>query len=61
MALCSVSEVERFLEIDVDTTLQTHIEFTFIPYVDAAIKRFSAHWMRHEKETAFYIQILPSC
>ena len=40
MALCSVSEVERFLEIDVDTTLQNHIEFTFIPYVDAAIKRF---------------------
>ena len=47
MALCSVNEVERFLEIDVDTTLQNHIEFTFIPYVDAAIKRFLGYDWEH--------------
>ena len=40
MALSSVTSVERFLQIDVDDTLQNHIEFTYIPYVDAAIKRF---------------------
>ena len=40
MALSSVTGVERFLQIDVDSTLENHIEFTFIPYVDAAIKRF---------------------
>tara|TARA_Y100000114_G_scaffold44816_2_gene40478 strand:+ start:3231 stop:3875 length:645 start_codon:yes stop_codon:yes gene_type:complete len=54
MALCSVSEVERFLEIDVDTTLQNHIEFTFIPYVDAAIKRFLGYDVEQQTYTEVF-------
>ena len=40
MALCSYSDVETFLQIDVDSALQTNLTNTFIPYVDASIKRF---------------------
>jgi len=40
MALCSYSDVETFLQLDVDTALQTNLTNTFIPYVDSAIKRF---------------------
>tara|TARA_R100000278_G_scaffold95669_1_gene73045 strand:- start:959 stop:1603 length:645 start_codon:yes stop_codon:yes gene_type:complete len=40
MALCSASDVETFLEIDLSTTVESHVTNTFIPYVDAAIKRY---------------------
>ena len=40
MALCSASDVETFLEIDLSTTVEGHVTNTFIPYVDAAIKRY---------------------
>lgn len=40
MALCSASDVETFLEIDLSTTIEGHVTNTFIPYVDAAIKRY---------------------
>lgn len=40
MALCSYSDVETFLQLDVDSALQTNLTNTFIPYVDASIKRF---------------------
>tara|TARA_Y100001937_G_C7107852_1_gene325962 strand:+ start:127 stop:771 length:645 start_codon:yes stop_codon:yes gene_type:complete len=53
MALSSVTGVERFLQIDVDSTLQNHIEFTFIPYVDAAIKRF----LGYDVEQATYTEV----
>ena len=52
MALCSYTDVETFLEIDVDSTLQTHITNTFIPYVDAAIKRF----LGYDVEQATYTE-----
>ena len=53
MALSSVTGVERFLQIDVDSTLLNHIEFTFIPYVDAAIKRF----LGYDVEQATYTEV----
>ena len=53
MALSGVTSVERFLQIDVDDTLQNHIEFTFIPYVDAAIKRF----LGYDVEQATYTEV----
>ena len=53
MALSSVTGVERFLQIDVDSTLENHIEFTFIPYVDAAIKRF----LGYDVEQATYTEV----
>jgi len=40
MALCSVSDVSTFLQLDLNSTLEGHITNTYIPYVDAAIKRF---------------------
>jgi len=52
MALCSYTDVETFLEIDVDSTLQTHLTNTFIPYVDAAIKRF----LGYDVEQATYTE-----
>ena len=52
MALCSYTDVETFLEIDVDSTLQTHVTNTFIPYVDAAIKRF----LGYDVEQATYTE-----
>jgi len=52
MALCSYTDVETFLEIDVDSTLQTHLANTFIPYVDAAIKRF----LGYDVEQATYTE-----
>ena len=39
-------------EIDVDSTLQTHLTNTFIPYVDAAIKRF----LGYDVEQATYTE-----
>lgn len=40
MALCSASDVEQFLQIDLNSSLETSCTNQFIPYVDAAIKRF---------------------
>lgn len=40
MALCSVSDVEQFLQIDLNSTVEASVTNTFIPYVDSAIKRF---------------------
>lgn len=40
MALCSVSDVEQFLQVDLNSTVESSVTNTFIPYVDSAIKRF---------------------
>ena len=40
MALCSVSDVEQFLQVDLNSTVEASVTNTFIPYVDSAIKRF---------------------
>ncbi len=40
MALCSVSDVEQFLQVDLNSTVEASVTNTFIPYVDAAIKRY---------------------
>tara|TARA_Y100000592_G_C5366964_1_gene266537 strand:- start:46 stop:690 length:645 start_codon:yes stop_codon:yes gene_type:complete len=40
MALCSVSDVEQFLQIDLNSTVEASVTNKFIPYVDSAIKRF---------------------
>lgn len=52
MALCSYSDVETFLNIDLDTSLQSQLTNTFIPYVDAAIKRF----LGYDVEQATYTE-----
>jgi hypothetical protein len=43
MALCSASDVEQFLQIDLNSTVESSVTNTFIPYVDAAIKRYLGH------------------
>lgn len=40
MALCSASDVEQFLQVDLNSTVEASVTNTFIPYVDAAIKRY---------------------
>lgn len=40
MALCSVSDVEQFLQVDLNSTVEASVTNKFIPYVDSAIKRF---------------------
>tara|TARA_Y100000004_G_scaffold63824_1_gene71639 strand:- start:864 stop:1508 length:645 start_codon:yes stop_codon:yes gene_type:complete len=52
MALCSVSDVEQFLQIDLNTTVEASVTNTFIPYVDAAIKRY----LGHDVEQATYTE-----
>jgi hypothetical protein len=52
MALCSYSDVETFLNIDLDSSLQSQLTNTFIPYVDAAIKRF----LGYDVEQATYTE-----
>ena len=52
MALCSYSDVETFLQLDVDTALQTNLTNSFIPYVDSAIKRF----LGYDVEQATYTE-----
>jgi len=52
MALCSVSDVEQFLQIDLNSTVEASVTNTFIPYVDAAIKRY----LGHDVEQATYTE-----
>jgi len=52
MALCSVSDVEQFLQIDLNSTVESSVTNTFIPYVDAAIKRY----LGHDVEQATYTE-----
>jgi hypothetical protein len=52
MALCSASDVETFLEIDLSTTIEGHVTNTFIPYVEAAIKRY----LGHDVEQATFVE-----
>ena len=53
MALCAYGDVETFLEIDLDSTVQGHVTNTFIPYVDAAIKRY----VGYDIETATHTEV----
>ena len=52
MALCSVSDVEQFLQIDLNSTVESSVTNTFIPYVDAAIQRY----LGHDVEQATYTE-----
>ena len=52
MALCSVSDVEQFLQVDLNSTVESSVTNTFIPYVDAAIKRY----LGHDVEQATYTE-----
>jgi len=52
MALCSVSDVEQFLQVDLNSTVEASVTNTFIPYVDAAIKRY----LGHDVEQATYTE-----
>lgn len=52
MALCSVSDVEQFLQVDLNSTVESSVTNTFIPYVDSAIKRF----LGYDVETATHTE-----
>jgi len=52
MALCSVGDVEQFLQVDLNSTVEASVTNTFIPYVDAAIKRY----LGHDVEQATYTE-----
>ena len=52
MALCSVSDVEQFLQVDLNSTVEASVTNTFIPYVDSAIKRF----LGYDVETATHTE-----
>ena len=53
MALCSASDVEQFLQVDLNSTVEASVTNTFIPYVDAAIKRF----LGYDVEQATYTEV----
>ena len=53
MALCSVGDVEQFLQVDLNSTVEASVTNTFIPYVDAAIKRY----LGHDVEQATYTEV----
>ena len=53
MALCSVSDVQQFLQVDLSSTVESSVTNTFIPYVDAAIKRY----LGHDVEQATYTEV----
>ena len=53
MALCSVSDVQQFLQVDLNSTVEASVTNTFIPYVDAAIKRY----LGHDVEQATYTEV----
>ena len=53
MALCSVSDVEQFLQVDLNSTVEASVTNTFIPYFDAAIKRY----VGYDVEQATYTEI----
>jgi hypothetical protein len=53
MALCSVSDVEQFLQVDLNSTVEASVTNTFIPYVDAAIKRY----VGYDIEQATYTEV----
>ena len=53
MALCSVSDVEQFLQVDLNSTVEASVTNTFIPYVDSAIKRF----LGYDVETATHTEV----
>jgi hypothetical protein len=52
MALCSVGDVEQFLQVDLNSTVEASVTNTFIPYVDGAIKRY----LGYDVEQATYTE-----